>query len=330
MRSPRVVIGLPVYNGQNYLRHAIETILAQTYTDFQLLISDNASTDTTEEICREYAKQDSRIVYHRQQHNIGGGPNYNFVFQASDADYFKWQAHDDTLEPDYLRQCVELLDQDDSLAIAHSRSLVINETGQCIGTYDGEIRLNGATPSERFWKILWAGYFTEVFGLMRSQMVKRTHLQRSFAGSDRNFVADMLLQGNVGYIEQYLFSRRDHAECYCKLKDTATKLEWFDPKVKRSMSKFTGLVKTKTYLDAIATFPMSPIERARCVQKLVEWSLRRGIESVTGSGEQFGDRFRQEFAASRQWESDLDMKRVVLNTPGDFTPVGSMLSETKS
>lgn len=305
--NPRVVIGIPVYNGENYLREAIESVLSQTFTDFQLVISDNASTDATADICREYARQDSRVIHYRQAENIGAAPNHNFLFEnyGKDAPYFKWQAHDDTIEADYLKRCVELLDADTnlSLAIAHCRAVIINEHGTQVSTCDHEVRLNGKSPSERFWRMLWAGYFTEVFGLMRSSMVGRTKLQGSFAGADRNFVAEMILQGNVGYVEDYLFARRDHPDCYCRLKDTETKHLWFDPKGKKETLKFLGLHKSKVYLSAIASLPMSKRERIRCVQKLTQWTLQRGIESATGAGERFGERFREEFAAHREWEA---------------------------
>ncbi|MBW4465642.1 MAG: glycosyltransferase [Pegethrix bostrychoides GSE-TBD4-15B] len=86
--SPRLVLGLPVYNGEDYLRVALDSILAQTYTDFHLVIGDNASTDATSAICQEYAARDQRISYHRHQKNLGCGGNHNFVFQPNDATYF--------------------------------------------------------------------------------------------------------------------------------------------------------------------------------------------------------------------------------------------------
>ncbi len=305
-RTPRVVIGLPVYNGENFLKESIESALAQTFTDFHLVISDNASTDETEAICQDYVKRDSRVIYYRQPENIGCAPNYNFLFNqyGKYAPYFKWHAHDDLIAPEFLERCVALLDADSSLAIANCRAYAINEHGVRIGDFDHEIRLSGKTPSERFWRSLWAGYFTEVFGLQRSSMMERTRLEASFAGSDRNFAAEMVLQGDVGYVEEYLFSRRDHPNCYCRLADTDAKLAFFDPKVRKEMWRFTGVVKMQAYITAILGLPLPMRERVRCLRMVSEWTLRRGIESVTGAGEQFGDRFRQEFAASRAWSND--------------------------
>ncbi|MCU0549063.1 MAG: glycosyltransferase [Leptolyngbya sp. Prado105] len=304
--TPRVVVGLPVYNGQNFLRESIESVLAQTFTDFHLVISDNASTDETEAICREYADRDSRVVYYRQPENIGCAPNYNFLFEQYGrySPYFKWQAHDDLIAPEFLERTVAILDADSTLAIANCRAYLINEHGTRTGDFDHEVRLSGKTPSERFWRSLWAGYFTEIFGLQRSSMMENTRLEASFAGSDRNFAAEMVLQGDVGYAEDYLFSRRDHPDCYCRLEDTAAKLAFFDPKVKKEMWRLTGVVKMQAYLDAILKLPMPNRERIRCLRMVSEWTLRRGIESATGAGEKFGDRLRRELAANQDWASD--------------------------
>src|SRR3974377_1117825 len=102
MPVPKVSIGLPVYNGENYLRLAIDSILTQDYTDFELIISDNASADATQEICREYTARDCRIRYYRNKINIGASGNYNRVFELARGGLFKWAAHDDVHLPAFL------------------------------------------------------------------------------------------------------------------------------------------------------------------------------------------------------------------------------------
>ena len=105
-----VSIGLPVYNGENYLSAAIESIAAQTFQDFELIISDNDSTDRTPEICRHYMMQDKRIRYFRNKRNLGAAPNYNRTYELSQGQYFKWTAHDDIICPDFLAKCVVALE----------------------------------------------------------------------------------------------------------------------------------------------------------------------------------------------------------------------------
>ena len=99
---PRLSIGLPVYNGENYLAESLDALLGQTYEDFELIISDNASTDGTADICRRYAKQDSRIRYIRQPRNIGCAPNHNTGRYAR-GELFKWASDDDL----YARDLIE-------------------------------------------------------------------------------------------------------------------------------------------------------------------------------------------------------------------------------
>ena len=277
MNNNRLVIALAVYNGENYLSQAIESILAQTFSDFKLLIGDNASNDGTEAICRDYARQDNRIVYHRHPENLGASANHNFLFQPGGAPYFKWAAHDDVLESDYLRQCIQLLDANPQLAIAHSRSLEINSENKQLKTYDCEPRLNGSRPQDRFYSILWANYFNEVFGVMRTEMIAKTNLYGSYVGADRNFTAEMILQGDVGYVEEYLFLRRHHPEAFtAKLQDNASRLQWFDPQAKTPIF-LASYIKFQQYFASIIRLPLSLQERLACLKNLLTWAVQRSL-----------------------------------------------------
>jgi glycosyltransferase involved in cell wall biosynthesis len=117
---PRVSIGLPVYNGERFLKDALDSILSQTYRDFELIISDNASSDHTEEICRRYAARDERVRYYRYDNNVGAARNFNRVFQLSRGEYFKWAAHDDICSPGFLQRCVKILDSDTAVVVCFS------------------------------------------------------------------------------------------------------------------------------------------------------------------------------------------------------------------
>jgi len=107
--QPKVSIGMPVYNGEKYIRDALNSLLSQTFTDFELIISDNASSDGTESVCREYANRDSRIIYFRQNSNIGASCNFEFVLNAAKADNFMWAAYDDVWSKNYLFDAIQLL-----------------------------------------------------------------------------------------------------------------------------------------------------------------------------------------------------------------------------
>ena len=118
--SPLVSLGMPVYNGQDFLCDALDALLAQTYSRFEIIISDNASTDGTPDICKRYQKLDERINYIRQPKNVGAGANFNLLPKLASTEFFKWAAHDDLIESDYLSACIQALDNDPGAVLCHS------------------------------------------------------------------------------------------------------------------------------------------------------------------------------------------------------------------
>jgi glycosyltransferase involved in cell wall biosynthesis len=124
---PKVSIGMPVYNGEKYIREAIDSLLVQTFSDFELIISDNASTDNTETICREFAIKNPRIRYVRQNRNIGALNNFRFVVDNAYGEYFSWLAHDDLLEKDFISICSKFLDENSNCVLVSGDFLAIDE-----------------------------------------------------------------------------------------------------------------------------------------------------------------------------------------------------------
>jgi glycosyltransferase involved in cell wall biosynthesis len=281
---PRVAIGMPVYNGENYLAAAIDSVLAQTHRDLELILCDNASTDSTPGICEKYARSDARVRYVRNEQNIGAAPNFNRCFELADSPYFKWAAHDDVLEPTYVEKCLARLDADPTMALCHSFTAEIDERGNRLGEYvSARSHLGAPRVSERFRRLLWTENCTEIFGLMRTSMLKRTNLHGSYVGSDRNLLAELLLLGTIGYVEEYLFLRRNHPDCYCrKQKDDAARLKWFDPKVRKARA--TGVVKARHYARAIGRMPGSWLDRSRCYGELAAWVLVRSVQKPLRRG----------------------------------------------
>ncbi len=299
--TPRIVIGIPVYNGGDLLAKTIESILNQTFSDFQLIISDNASTDNTEKICRTYASQDTRIEYIRQPENLGMAPNFNFVFRPGDAPYFKWAAHDDIIKPDYLSHCIELLDNDPSLTLAHCPTLRIDEHGNELGIYR-DLTLAGDRISERFWRVLWTINIYEIYSVMRSDAVAKAKPAGSYFGSERNILTDVLLQGNIAYLDESLFARRDHKGALTSMHIESKEQDNFEqrqavhaPKAKKMSSAQASALRFKEYLASILRLPIPFNERLACLQVLLDWGLKRALEGVTGAGE----KYRQELYATQ-------------------------------
>lgn len=232
-RAPRVSIGLPVYNGAGYLRQAVESLLSQTFTDFELILCDNGSTDQTQSICTAFAARDPRVRYHRSDRNLGAAANFNTAFRLARGQYFKWAAHDDLHAPAYLAQCVAALDRDPAAVLAHADTVVVDHKGKAVPVrendapdddapdapqylrmhlYDPQRALDSPDPAVRLREMLTrTKWCFEIFGLMRADALRRTPLQLNFYGSDKVLLAALALQGPFCRIAEPLFSRRHHA-----------------------------------------------------------------------------------------------------------------------
>ena len=212
--SPRVAIGLPVYNGENYLRHALDGILAQTYTDFELIISDNASTDRTQEICLAYAARDARIRYERANINLGAAKNFNRAFELANSEYFMWAAHDDIMAPELLARCVEVLDRDPSVVLCHVQIKIIDDQGHVLTAYDDALKLHRVAserPHERFRDLIMIPHYCfDSYGLIRSSALSMHPIFEGHVSSDRNTLAEVGLIGKYHHVPEYLFFARDH------------------------------------------------------------------------------------------------------------------------
>lgn len=266
---PRLVIGMPVRNGANYLALALECLLAQTFRDFAILISDNESTDATQAIGERFAALDSRVTYRRQAPNLGASGNFNHVFTHTESELFKWAAHDDLCEPEFLRKAIELLDRTPGAVLAHSCTNEIDGEGRITGKYDDQLGLLVERPSARLGASFRIAYPSPVWGVMRRSAMARTRLMGAYLGSDWNFLGEMVLLGRVVIVPEYLFSVRNHEGGFSfglQKQSKKVRLSWFDPKGKRPIAsafKSAGL-----FVAAAARHPMPMGERAACVMHI--------------------------------------------------------------
>ena len=210
-RKPRVSVGLPVYNGERFLEETLGSLLAQTYTDFELIISDNASTDRTEEICRIYAAKDKRVRYYRNAKNIGADRNFNRVFELSTGDYFKWASADDLCQPEHLARCLEVLDNDDTIVLAYPKTRFIDESGKALDLNDPGWDLRSEAAHERLRYVIRAGHWVNPhYGLIRAEALSKTRLMPNYPGGDYGLLAELSLRGKFVEIPEHLFFRRIH------------------------------------------------------------------------------------------------------------------------
>jgi glycosyltransferase involved in cell wall biosynthesis len=271
---PQVSIGLPVYNGERHVKDAIQSILGQTLTDFELIISDNASTDDTERICREFAEQDQRIRYDRNPRNLGAAANYNRVFALSTGKYFKWAAHDDMCAPEYLAKCVDVLERHPAVVLCYPRAKIIDDTGIPIKDYDDCLHLDAEQPSRRL-----RGYFLNqlvfqpVFGVMRRAVLAQTPLIANYIGSDFVLLARLALAGQIYEIPERLFWRREHSGRASHL-TTHKFAQWWNPDNRAWFycHHWRWLVE---YIDATRAAEISASEKLRCYVEIMRWTYWR-------------------------------------------------------
>ncbi|PSL04740.1 glycosyl transferase family 2 [Haloactinopolyspora alba] len=275
MAVPRVTIGLPVFNGEQYLRAAVDSILSQDYEDFELLLADNCSTDGTLAICRDAAKRDSRVSVHRSDTNRGAAWNYNRLVDLAQGEYFKWAAHDDLHEPAFLRRCVEMLDAEPDISLCYTRAVDIDEYGTVIHHHDLPNYATGSSPSARVSSILLdPSPCIESFGLTRRRQLLQTSKIGAYTGSDRTLFLELALLGRFHEIPETLFMHRNHAgQSVHQYKDSRNRNFWFDPSWQGRFSAPQWRV-FREYLRATARSPAPPTERARTVAPLARWGAR--------------------------------------------------------
>lgn len=230
-RVPQVSVGLPVFQGEAYVDEAIRSIRNQTLGDFELILSDNGSTDRTDEICRAHASTDPRIAYHRSSRNRGAAWNFNRTFSLARGHYFKWMAHDDVILPDFLSRCVEILDGSPDVVVAHTGVSRIDASGKEFKVLAPNHVAEGIDPVKRFSDMLLHDPACKpVFGLIRRDVLARTGLLGTFNGHDRPLVAELALRGKFAQIPDVLFLNREHAARSMRAYRTPSeRIEWFDP-----------------------------------------------------------------------------------------------------
>lgn len=289
-----VAIGMPVWNGERFLSQAIESILGQTYGDLELVISDNASTDATAEICQTYARQDKRISYIRQERNIGAGPNHHEVFRRSSGRYFKWACHDDVLAPEFLQECVRVLEADESVAVCCPATVLINEDGSPLryspqdeGLVDSygtvwrieeKMSLTSADPAERFATVLCnVDFCFEIYGLMRRSAAERISPMPSYYGGDKVLLAELSLLGRYHLLEQPLFYRRCHPSQSSAPRQTSRyRAMWISGRKRQILPAQLKLMAA--YVRAAAAAELTPAQRFRCFSAIWRRAVAMGLQ----------------------------------------------------
>jgi len=284
---PKVTIGMPVFNGERYIAETIDSILAQTFEDFELIISDNASTDGTEEICRRYAEKDGRIRYVRNRENLGAAYNYNQAFYLSSGAYFKWACHDDLLRPEFLERCVEALDRDPAVVVAYTGWAPIDEVGNSLYRPEPRFRPWRADSPDPVKRTRYVFRMerrppSAIYGLFRSDALRLTRLYRPTHGGDHILIAEISLYGSLQEVPAELFLNRWHSESGGRIPTFRERVDWWLPDSQRGrigrgpVGAFLLFLKTMgqtatAQVDSIRRSPLSPRDKRRCYVQLPLW-----------------------------------------------------------
>jgi glycosyltransferase involved in cell wall biosynthesis len=284
--APLLSIGLFVYNGEPFLEETLDSILSQTFTDFELIISDNASTDRTAEVCQAYAKRDSRLSYYRNEKNMGAGWNLRRVYELATGKYFKWAAADDLLAPQFLDRCIEVLERDAGCVVACAKTKEIDENGRFIKNYVAPMKADVDDPVARFREMLTRHMCYQIFGVMRMSALRQLPPQGSYVNSDGVLLAQMSLLGRFCEVPEHLFISRRHSgqsmatlpirvtqprfrltNRYCTLPCP----EWWDPAKTRTIT-FPEFRQWYEFFMSIHRVPLSARQKLRCYFLLLPWT----------------------------------------------------------
>lgn len=260
---PIISIGVPVYNGSRFLRHALESLLGQSFSDIELIISDNASTDDTEDICRGFAMRDARIRYVRQKVNIGAMRNWNFVAKQARGQYFKWSSANDYCAPDMLAHCVAAMKPDPRIVLCFPRTCLVDQETGSLTEYEEDIELMEDSPYERFRKIRRTLKLNNaMLGLIRTDSLLRTRLNRVYPGGDMVLMAELALSGRFLLLPEISLYRRVGQETSSNRLNPEEESVWLDP-LRTSTSRSPLLSLHLGYIGTALRAPINFSEKLK-------------------------------------------------------------------
>ena len=278
---PRVSVGLPVYNGERFLNDLLDSLLDQTYKDFELVICDNASDDKTQEICESYASANRHFRYYRNEKNLGAAYNFNRTYKLSSGEYFKWVACDDVYAPTHLEKCLQILDQEPSVVLSCPKTIIIDERGKKICDYEDRLNLRSSMPHKRLRQFLRKPPgCNPVYGLMRAEVLGETQLIGAYESADYNLLAEMCLRGEFCEVPEPLFYRRSHPRMSRRACKTSLDFAiWKDPS--HACSKTVPFLKVLFGLiKCINRVPLNRYLKSLCFIEVLGASLTLGARTL--------------------------------------------------
>ncbi len=284
--NPQVSVGIPVYNGENYLAEALDSLLAQTFDNFEIIISDNASTDGTEAIVRDYMTRTDKIRYYRNEKNLGAAKNYNVLVDHARGQYFKWMAHDDLIAPTFLEECVVVLDNDPSFILAYTRVIEMDAEGQEMKRHRPIKKVDSPHAPTRFFGHVCTRrvHQNTVFGVIRTEVLRKTNLIGAFSSSDRVLNGELALHGRFFEVPEHLFFKRNHPQTHWQVyKSYRERIAWYDPMLKGTVRHPRWLLMQE-HFKAINRAPLGLWDRLTCQAAMLWWMRLNWRRLLTNVG----------------------------------------------
>jgi glycosyltransferase involved in cell wall biosynthesis len=275
MSERRIVIGLPVYNGQQYLPAAIEGHLSQSFGDFALVISDNGSTDATPDMCAQYARSDDRVKYLRSPENRGILWNHRRVMEAieSPRQYFRWAGADDIPGPGLLQAMVDVLDARREVEAVVPDTRNIDGDGKVVAAMTRTLDLQSADVYTRAHQVLLANYQHVIaYGLLRASTLRQLRTGPDYVGWDPIFIWELALRGQMVQPEGPVLFRRFHAGSISRVKTVKEMRKWVEPNARAGMN-FPHWTWAYERVRVLMACPMSMRERMRICGLLARATL---------------------------------------------------------
>ena len=266
--APRITIGMPVFNGAATIAAAIEALLAQTFGNFELIVSDNASTDATRDVVEELKARDARILYRRQTTNVGANNNYSYLAVVARGEFLKWASASDWCAPTFLERCLALLARNADAVLAAPRTRLFTGERSSALDYAHDIEIQDATPSGRLIHLHDVIQLNNVFnGLIRVSALRRTRLIESYQQADTVLMGHLALLGKFLLVDEPLFYRRMEPATSTALQDEeAVRRHHYPEPTARAL--FQGVKRHVGWFRAAFAAPMTAGERLRLLHYL--------------------------------------------------------------
>lgn len=298
--SPLVSIGLPVFNGEAYLRRALDSLLAQDYPNFELIVSDNASTDGTQAICQEFAARDSRLKVYRNETNLGSVFNFNRVFELSSGKYFAWAGNDDWWESGFISKCVMTLERNPDAVLCYTLAQFVDRAGQHMAIIDSDVTTRGLMRLERLHTaILRLNSAEAIYGMMRSESLRKTIIVQDCFGPDKSLIYQLAILGHIVKVPEVLHHYRLVEKSWEEYAEQTT--GFADARQSPPMPK-TSLVKG--VIEAVWKLPIPMLQKPVLM-----------LDAVYCLNRRYNHRFRQEYKSLRLFWLQKIKRLHIKNAP---------------